>query len=121
MSDYNTSSALHFDSRTGRLIVNSVYGNQYNATTPTNQWSDASTSLNSNLAETILNTQTVIPINETATCSVRLNGKDITGIWVNREECMNWRGLIPLEQYKINTDGPTQVIYLKDFFYFQIK
>ena len=120
MSDYNTSSALHFDSRTGRLVVNSVYGNQNSATPTTSQYSSASTSVNYNLAETILNTQTVIPINETATCTVRLNGKDITGIWVNREECMNWRGLIPLDQYKINTDGPTQVFFFLVSFNFRI-
>jgi hypothetical protein len=61
----------------------------------------------SRVQETILNAKTPIPVNETAMTTVKLNGQDISGIWVNREECLNWRGPIPLEHYKINTETAT--------------
>jgi hypothetical protein len=67
--------------------------------------------------EQIMNASTApININENATCTVRVNGQDITGIWVNREECMNWRGPIPLDRYKINTDAETTIIRKVDYF-----
>ena len=40
---------------------------------------------------------------------MRINGQEITGVWVNREECLNWRGPIPLEHYRINTDTATVI------------
>ncbi len=64
-----------------------------------------------NLQEQIINASgTPLPIKETATCTVRINGQNITGIWVNRDECMNWRGPIPIERYRINTDADTTII-----------
>ena len=111
MSEYNVTSSVSFESRTGRVVVDNVYGNQPTIVPiPINRSITKST--NSNLAETILNTNEIIPTKETATATVRLNGKEIHGIWMNREECLNWRGLIPLEEYKINTEGPTHVILL---------
>ena len=61
------------------------------------------------MQETILNAKTPIPVNETAVTTVKLNGQDISGIWVNRDECINWRGPIPLEHYKINMDNATVI------------
>ena len=63
----------------------------------------------SRVQEAILNSQAPIPVNESSTKTVRINGIDITGVWVNRDECMNWRGPIPLDQYKINTESATIV------------
>lgn len=34
---------------------------------------------------------------------ITVNG--ITGIWVNKEECLKWNGPVPLEQYRINQDA----------------
>ena len=39
---------------------------------------------------------------------ITVNG--IRGEWVNKEECMNWRGPIPLDSYKINLDPSPTVI-----------
>ena len=65
----------------------------------------------SHIQEQIMNASgTPLPIKETATCTVRINGQDITGIWVNKDECMNWRGPIPIERYRINTDGDITVM-----------
>jgi hypothetical protein len=81
-------------------------------------YNDYTTARNS-IQEQIMNASGApIPIRENATCTVRVNGQDITGIWVNREECMNWRGPIPLERYKINTDAETTIIrkvYINQF------
>jgi hypothetical protein len=73
------------------------------------------TALNTNFAATsriteqVLNAKTPFPVNETALQTVRINGTEITGIWVNRDECLNWRGPIPLDQYRINTDSATVI------------
>ena len=68
-------------------------------------------SITSRIQEQIMSASVApVPINETATCTVRVNGQDITGIWVNREECLNWRGPWPLERYRINTDAETTII-----------
>lgn len=61
----------------------------------------------SRVATAVLNAQTPISVNETAMLTVRINGQDITGVWVNRDECLNWRGPIPIERYAINTDSAT--------------
>jgi len=80
---------------------------------PNSNFNNYSTSLQ----EQIMNaTGAPIQIRENATCTVRINGQDITGIWVNREECMNWRGPIPLERYRINTDAETTFIKKVYFF-----
>ena len=63
----------------------------------------------SRVQEAVLNAKAPIPVNETALTTVRINGQEITGIWVNRDECLNWRGPIPLEQYKINTESATVI------------
>ena len=42
---------------------------------------------------------------------ITVNG--MTGVWVNKEECLNWRGPIPLEQYRINQDPNPTIIRKK--------
>lgn len=42
---------------------------------------------------------------------ITVNG--ITGVWVNKEECLNWRGPIPIEHYKINQDANPTIIRKK--------
>ena len=42
---------------------------------------------------------------------ITVNG--VTGVWVNKEECLNWRGPIPLEHYKINQDSNPTIIRKK--------
>lgn len=42
---------------------------------------------------------------------ITVNG--MTGVWVNKEECLNWRGPIPLEQYRINNDPNPTIIRKK--------
>lgn len=63
----------------------------------------------SRIATTILDAKTPLPVNETSLQTVRINGQEITGIWVNRDECLNWRGPVPLEQYRINTESATVI------------
>ena len=63
----------------------------------------------SRISEQILNARQPIPVNESAMTTVRINGQDITGIWVNKDECLNWRGPIPLEHYAINVDAATVI------------
>ncbi len=67
------------------------------------------TDLISRVATQILDAKAPLPVNETTLQTVRINGQEITGIWVNRDECLNWRGPIPLEHYKINTDSATVI------------
>jgi hypothetical protein len=67
----------------------------------------------SRLEEAVLSAKTPININETTNYTVRINGIDFTGTWINRDECLNWRGPIPLDQYKISTD--TAQIINKNF------
>jgi hypothetical protein len=63
----------------------------------------------SRVSEQILNARQPIAVNESAMTTVRVNGQDITGVWVNKDECLNWRGPIPLEHYAINTDAATVI------------
>ena len=96
--------------------IGSSSGTNVTTTTTTTHQSIGAAPI-SYVQEQIMNASTApININENATCTVRVNGQDITGIWVNREECMNWRGPIPLDRYKINTDAETTIIRKVDYF-----
>jgi hypothetical protein len=50
---------------------------------------------------------------------INLNEKEETmalgerGIWLNREEALNWHGPIPLSQYKLNEDPNPEIITKK--------
>jgi hypothetical protein len=64
------------------------------------------TSYSSRMEQMILQSNTPIATNETQTVSA--NG--ITGILLNRAENASWRGSMPIEQYKINSDTNYKVI-----------
>jgi hypothetical protein len=72
---------------------------------------------NSRIKETILNARTPLPVDETSTINLRVNGpngpNEIRGIWVNKDECLNWRGPIPLDQYKINLNTADATVIRK--------
>jgi hypothetical protein len=58
-----------------------------------------------------------LPVDETSTINLRVNGpsgpNEIRGIWVNKDECLNWRGPIPLDQYKINLNTADATVIRK--------
>lgn len=54
----------------------------------------------------ILRSSVPIDVNETEEITV-LGQK---GIWTNKSEVANWRGIIPITEYKINEDGSPEVI-----------
>ena len=47
--------------------------------------------------------------NDNSNDLITVNG--VTGVWVNKEECLKWNGPIPLEQYKINKDAEPIIVY----------
>lgn len=82
------------------LYANLVRGNGHNR-------SSISTGAKSIMQEAILNSRAPLPADESSSATVRVGGVDITGTWINRDECLSWRGPIPLEKYKINTSSAT--------------
>ena len=60
----------------------------------------------SNVEAAILRSTVPIDINETE--EIVVNGQ--RGIWANRAEVVNWRGVIPIEQYEINSDATPEII-----------
>ena len=71
----------------------------------------------SRIQEAILNAKVPVPVNESSTISLKVNGPEgpheIRGIWVNKDECLNWRGPIPLDQYKINLNTADATVIRK--------
>ncbi len=65
-----------------------------------NIWKEATQSRSSNQ---LTNTNNIITVN------------GLTGEWINKEECLKWRGPIPLEQYKINQDPNPTIIHKRRF------
>jgi hypothetical protein len=49
-----------------------------------------------------------VPINVNETEEITVLGQ--RGIWANKAEVANWKGVIPISQYAINEDGTPQVI-----------
>jgi hypothetical protein len=49
-----------------------------------------------------------VPINVNETEEITVLGQ--RGIWANKSEVANWKGVIPISQYAINEDGTPQVI-----------
>jgi hypothetical protein len=47
--------------------------------------------------------------NQSTNNIITVNG--LTGEWINKEECLKWRGPIPLEQYKINQDPNPTIVH----------
>jgi hypothetical protein len=54
----------------------------------------------------ILRSSVPIEINETE--EITVNGQ--RGIWANKAEVANWRGIIPISQYEINQDSNPEII-----------
>jgi Ca2+-binding EF-hand superfamily protein len=54
----------------------------------------------------ILRSSEPIEINETE--EITVNGQ--RGIWANKNEAINWRGIVPISQYEINQDTNPEVI-----------
>lgn len=71
-----------------------------------NNRNDRQQSYSSQMEQTIMQSNTPIATNETQTASA--NG--VTGILLNRAENASWRGSMPIEQYKINTDTNYKVV-----------
>lgn len=42
---------------------------------------------------------------------IEING--VRGIWLNKEECDNWKGDLPLSNYEINSDPEPELIKLR--------
>jgi hypothetical protein len=61
------------------------------------------------IEQAILRANNPVEFNESE--SLTINGQ--TGIWVNRSEVLNWRGVIPITQYVINEDSNPEVIRKK--------
>jgi hypothetical protein len=49
-----------------------------------------------------------VPINLNETDEITVLGQ--RGIWANKAEVANWKGVVPISQYSINEDGSPQVI-----------
>lgn len=60
----------------------------------------------SDIETAILKSTMPIDINETE--EITVNGE--RGIWANKSEVVNWRGIIPIAQYQINEDTNPEVI-----------
>lgn len=55
--------------------------------------------------------KSAIPININETEEISLDG--ITGIWANKKEVTDWRGVLPITHYSINRDSNPQIITKK--------
>ena len=60
----------------------------------------------SEIEQQILRAQQPVQIAETE--EITVNGE--RGVWANRGEVVNWRGVIPIEQYVINQDTNPEII-----------
>lgn len=65
-----------------------------------------SATLLSQVEQAILRSNVPIDINETE--EITVNGQ--RGIWANKSEVVNWRGVIPISQYQINEDSNPEII-----------
>lgn len=61
------------------------------------------------IEEAILRSNVPIDINETE----EINVQGQRGIWANKAEVVNWRGMMPIQQYAINEDSNPEVITKK--------
>jgi hypothetical protein len=49
-----------------------------------------------------------VPVEITETEEISVNGQ--TGLWANRQEVLNWKGQIPINQYTVNEDVEPEII-----------
>lgn len=83
--------------------------NRTSTTVNTYQATSNATSNLSSVEAAILRSTVPIDINETE--EITWNGQ--RGIWANKAEVINWRGVIPLNEYRINEDPNPEVITKK--------
>lgn len=62
------------------------------------------------IEQSILRSTIPIEVSETENLTVSFKGQQETGLWANRQEVINWRGIIPIDQYIINEDMNPEVI-----------
>jgi len=60
----------------------------------------------SKIEETILKSPAPVTLNETE----EIEAAGHRGIWVNKQEVLNWNGPVPISQYKVNDDPNPEVI-----------
>lgn len=89
--------------------VNVNSGNYNQTVSASYQALATGTSNLSSIEAAILRSNVPIDINETE--EITWNGQ--RGIWANKAEVINWRGLIPLNEYRINEDPNPEVITKK--------
>ena len=70
------------------------------------QESNGSNQFLSQVEASILRSTVPIELNESE--EITVNGQ--SGIWANKSEVINWRGIIPIEQYLINEDNNPEII-----------
>jgi hypothetical protein len=70
----------------------------------------ASTTFLSAVEQSILRSTQPIDVNETENLTVTFKGQQETGIWANRQEVVNWRGIVPITEYVLNEDMSPEVI-----------
>jgi hypothetical protein len=71
--------------------------------------SSPTTQLNS-IEQSILRSNLPIEVSETEEVTVSFKGQHESGLWINKQEVINWKGVIPIEDYIINEDLNPQVI-----------
>jgi len=85
------------------------YDNQYAAPVETVSRSvpiSANSQFLSDVEASILRSTVPIQVNESE--EITVNGE--TGVWANKAEVVNWRGVIPITEYQINQDSNPEVI-----------
>jgi hypothetical protein len=70
----------------------------------------ASSTFLSAIEQSILRSTQPIDVNETENLTVTFQGKQESGIWANRQEVVNWRGVVPITEYVLNEDMNPEVI-----------
>jgi hypothetical protein len=80
-------------------------GSSYGSSVVTSSTVEAASAFSA-VEQAILRANNPVEFNESE--SLTINGQ--TGIWVNKGEVLNWRGVIPITQYVINEDSNPEVI-----------
>lgn len=62
------------------------------------------------IEQAILRSTVPVEVSETENLTVSFQGKQESGVWANRSEVVNWRGVIPITEYIINEDMNPEVI-----------
>jgi hypothetical protein len=62
------------------------------------------------IEQQILRSTVPIEVSETENLTVSFQGAQETGVWTNKQEVINWRGVIPITEYILNEDMNPEVI-----------